>query len=633
MTHAFDADRVTVRPSRDVPVPEPTEVLPTLEEAEATLLNMAKGLFPFAAEGPVPVTWTDLPAGRGAERMTPEDRAHALEARFRTLVEQIPAVTFMAALGDGQNEIYVSPHVEALLGYTQAEWIANPVLWYARLHPDDRGIWNDEFMRGCLTGGPFRAECRFLSRDGKAVWVHGEARLVKDDRGRPMLLQGVAYDITESKRAQELLVADAQALEERVAERTRELVAANEALAREIADRRRVEAALRTSEEQLRESQKMEAIGRLAGGIAHDFNNALSIILSYSEVLTNAFKGGSPEAAGLREIERAAEHAAALTTQLLAFGRKQILAPTVVNLNEVVNGMRGLVDGVIGEDIDVRFDLAPSLGTVVVDARQVEQILVNLAVNARDAMPEGGTLTIATDDVVLDDVYASHHQGVVAGPHVVLSVTDSGCGMDAATLARVFEPFFTTKEVGKGSGLGLSTVFGIVQQSGGSIAVESEPEKGARFRIYFPRGAKGLPGAAHPGPGPGPCGGGETILLVEDNGQVREIASKLLKARGYNVLPAANAREAEIMSESFSGEIHLLLTDVVMPKVSGRQLAERLAPTRPTMRILFMSGYTNDTVVRNGVRTGFAFLSKPITPHSLAEKVRGVLDAAVPMAK
>jgi two-component system, cell cycle sensor histidine kinase and response regulator CckA len=600
----------------------------TPAEAEAILAAMAACLFPESVDGFDKVTWTEAAPGVRSGAATVDARVAVVEARFRTLIEQIPAVTFMAALGEGKNEVYVSPHIEALLGYSQAEWLENPVLWYSRLHPDDRKLWNEEFTRGCQTGGPFRAECRLLARSGRVVWVHGEARLARDDRGRPMFLQGVAFDITESKRTQEALVADAIVLEQRVAERTRELLAANEDLAREIADRKRVEAALGASEQQLRQSQKMEAIGRLAGGVAHDFNNLLSIILSYSELLGSRLPPDSPVVDGLREIEHAAEQAAALTAQLLAFGRKQLLAPSVVDLNVVVSGMRDMLVRLVGEDIEVRVRLAPELRRVEVDRRQVEQVLLNLVVNARDAMPEGGTLVVEVDNVDLGDEYAAQHPGVVPGPHAMLSVADTGIGMDASTRARLFEPFFTTKEIGKGTGLGLSTVFGIVQQSGGSISVESEVGEGARFRVYFPSVDAQ---AEFPATEPvhRDAGGTETILLVEDDAQVRSLVQSLLKARGYSVLDAANAREAEFLSEQFSGEIHMLLTDVVMPKVNGRKLAEMLAVSRPAMRTLFMSGYTDDAVVRNGVgATGAALLQKPITPRALAEKVRQVLDAA-----
>ncbi len=594
-----------------------------VEALEALLAALARGAFPDFLPGIEMMTWGEPSEGADGPA---EERASAMEARFRTLVEQIPAVTFMAVLGTGKNELYVSPQIEALLGFSQAEWLENPLLWYSQLHPEDRAVWNAEFARGCQAGGRFRAECRFLTRGGVPVWIRGEARLYKDAQGRPKFIQGVAFDVTESRRAQQVLVADAAVLEERVAERTKALLEANRELAREIADRKRVEEALQASEQQLRQSQKMEALGRLAGGIAHDFNNLLSVVLSYGDALQHGLPPGHPVRSGLLEIERAGQRAAALTSQLLAFGRVQLLAPAIVDLNGVASGMANMLARLIGEDIDIQFRLSPNLRKVSVDPRQVEQVLMNLAVNARDAMPDGGTLVVETANVDLAEAHASAHEGVVPGPHVLLTVTDTGVGMDAATRARVFEPFFTTKDVGKGSGLGLSTVFGIVQQSGGTITVDSEPGEGARFQVLFPSveaGASEQPGALL---GP-PANGTETILLVEDDAQVRALATMLLRARGYGVLAAANGGDALLMSERFSGEIHLLLTDVVMPRMSGRELADRLAASRPSTKVLFMSGYTDDAVIRLGVgRADIAFLPKPLKVQTLAAKVRETLD-------
>jgi CheY-like chemotaxis protein len=327
------------------------------------------------------------------------------------------------------------------------------------------------------------------------------------------------------------------------------------------------------------------------------------------------------------EIKKAGQRAADLTRQLLMFSRQQVLAPRVLDVNELLSGMEKMLHRLVGEDIDLVATLAASLGTVRVDPGSLEQVIMNLVVNARDAMPTGGHLTIETANVVLDEAYAHDHLGVKAGPHILLSVSDTGTGMDRATQARIFEPFFTTKEKGKGTGLGLSTVFGIVQQNGGTVWVYSEPRKGTTFKVYLPvvdaAVDESLVSIA-----PTTLRGSETILLVEDEEQVRVVACGILKRQGYRVLEARNAGEALLLCEKFADPIHLLLSDVVMPQMSGPELAKRLAAIRPAMKILCMSGYTDDAVVRHGaLEAGFAFIQKPFTPDTLRRKVRAVLEA------
>jgi two-component system cell cycle sensor histidine kinase/response regulator CckA len=394
------------------------------------------------------------------------------------------------------------------------------------------------------------------------------------------------------------------------------------------AGRIRAEEALRQSEDQLRQAQKMEAVGRLAGGVAHDFNNVLSVILSYGEMIHGDLRGDDPMRGDIEEIMKAAQRAAALTRQLLLFSRQQVVEPKVLDLNENLGGMEKMLRRILGEDVDVAFRPAPKLGRIRADPSNVEQVIMNLVVNARDAMPTGGKLTIETANVDLDDDYASRHVGATAGRHVMLAITDTGIGMDRATQARIFEPFFTTKEPGKGTGLGLSTVFGIAQQSGGNVWVYSEPGKGTTFKVYFPRveAEVYVPGDRVP---PTTLRGHETILLVEDEGQVRVVAQGILKRNGYSVIVAQNAGEALILCEGYAGIIHMLLTDVVMPQMSGAELAKRISKTRPEMKVLCMSGYTDDSIVRHGVlESGVAFLQKPFTPESLTRKVREVLDGA-----
>jgi two-component system cell cycle sensor histidine kinase/response regulator CckA len=383
----------------------------------------------------------------------------------------------------------------------------------------------------------------------------------------------------------------------------------------------------RKLEEQLRHAQKMEAVGRLAGSVAHDFNNLLSVILSYSTMALGSLKGVDPLRADLEAIKRAGERAAELTQQLSAFSRRQVLALKIVDLNEVVRESERLLRRLLGEDIELTTRFDRHLSKIKVDPGQVDQVVMNLAVNARDAMPQGGKLTIETKDVVLDGSFAAEHFGVTEGPHVLLAVSDTGTGMDKETQSRIFEPFFTTKDPGKGTGLGLSTVFGIVQQSGGSIWVYSEPGVGTSFKLYFPCALGDADEAIESAP-PAAIHGTETVLLVEDQDEVRRVASEILRRQGYCVLETRNAGEALLECERHSRTIHLLLTDVVMPRMNGRELAERLLKTRPGLRVLYMSGYTENAVVDHGILdSGIAYLQKPLVPLALARRVREVLDA------
>jgi PAS domain S-box-containing protein len=415
-------------------------------------------------------------------------------------------------------------------------------------------------------------------------WLHTRKIPILDAFGQPRHLLGVSVDITEQKLARDAL------------------------------------------QEQLRQAQKMEAVGRLAGGVAHDFNNLLSVIMGYTSLSMERTHGDDPLRGQLEEVLSAAERARDLTRQLLAFSRQQVLEPRVVNLNEVIGQVERMLERLIGEDVEFLAVKSPDLGNVRVDPSQIEQVLMNLVVNARDAMPKGGKLTIETANVTLDETYASEHPIITPGPHVMLAVSDTGHGMDRATQERIFEPFFTTKEVGRGTGLGLSTVFGVVRQSGGHIWVYSEPGRGAVFKVYFPCVAADTE-TDGPRPRPVPRSGTETILVLEDEEQVRRVVLAMLARGGYRVLEAATPDQALEFARNGQQTIDLLLTDVVMPKMSGPEVVRRVRELRPELKAICMSGYTDETVVRHGIlESGVAFLQKPITPDSLRRKIRSVLD-------
>jgi signal transduction histidine kinase/ActR/RegA family two-component response regulator len=411
-------------------------------------------------------------------------------------------------------------------------------------------------------------------------------------------------------------------------QRSVELAMTNAVLQAQVREREKAEQALAESEEQLRQSQKLEALGTLAGGVAHDFNNLLSVIMGYAHLTSSEVPADSPLRADLAEIGQAATRASGLVKQLLAFSRKQVLQPRIVDLNNVVGGMEKMLRRLIGEDIQLHARLAPDIARIRADPGQLEQVVMNLVVNGRDAMPKGGTLTIETASVMLDEKYEHRPEAIAAGPAVMLVVSDSGIGMDAATRRRIFEPFFTTKEPGKGTGLGLSTVYGIVRQSGGSITVYSEPGEGCTFRVYFP------PVGAAEKTGEVPVfttdllAGHETVLLVEDEAQVRSLVRRCLTSKGYAVLDASHGKEALEVADEHRGTIQLLLTDVVMPHMSGKELAERMRAQRPDIRVLFFSGHSDEAIERHGVLTPeSAFLQKPVDPDVLLRTVRDVLDA------
>ena len=493
--------------------------------------------------------------------------------------------------------------------------------------PDFLPVQRYDIRRPANAGGGF--EVRYWSPCNLPI-LHSDGRLrcilhcVEDVTSFVRLLHeqpGESGDFAASTEMGHFAMARlARGLERHVAERTAELAAANEKLAHELEERQRLE-------EQFRQAQKMEAVGRLAGGVAHDFNNLLTVIQGYGEALL-AGESDQRRRHKLEQMLRASDRAAGLTRQLLAFSRQQILQPRVLDLNNVVADTSAMLRRVIGEDVELATALAPDLGNVKADAGQLEQVLMNLAVNARDAKPSGGRLTIETANVELDAAFGSRRGFTVQpGPHVMLAVTDTGVGMSAATRQRIFEPFFTTKDVHRGTGLGLAMVYGVVRQSGGSIWVYSEPGQGACFKIYLPRVDENAEPSECPLPAAAARGGAETVLLVEDEEDLRELVRSTLEEHGYQVLAASGRDQALQLLGDAANPVDLLLTDLVMAGKNGRELGEEVRSQLPATKIVYMSGYTDDVVVRRGViEAGMPFLQKPFRPADLLCKLRRVLD-------
>jgi len=549
-----------------------------------------------------------------------EARARRLSLFLDSIVENLPAMVFLKDAKTLRFERF-NRAGEELIGLSRDEMIGKGDHDF---FPPEQADFFTAKDREVLEKGTLQDISEEPIQTPRGTrWLHTRKIPLVGEDGEPLYLLGMSIDITEQKQAEEVLRASHQELERRVAERTVELE-------RQIEERVRAERALASAEAGLRQSQRIEAVGRLAGGVAHDFNNVLGVVLGYCESVLRQLGPAHPLRQEVQEIERAASRGAALTSQLLAFSRQQVLQPRILDLNEVVHDMERMLPRLLGEDIHLDIVIGRDLPSILADRSQVEQVLMNLVVNARDAMPTGGKLTIETGQLELDEDYVRQHAGARVGQHVMLAVTDTGLGMDKATQARAFEPFFTTKELGRGTGLGLATAFGIVKQSGGSIWVYSEQGHGTTFKVFFPM----ADGAVRrdrdePAEAEAPPAGTETVLLVEDDDQLRALISAQLKRLGYRTIACGNARDA--LRLAGREPIDLLLTDVVMPDMGGRALSEQFKQLSPATRVLFMSGYTDDAVVRHGVlESSVAFLQKPFTPTALAQRLREVLHGAPP---
>jgi PAS domain S-box-containing protein len=500
--------------------------------------------------------------------------------------ERIYQSTFEEALiGIAQTSLNgtflrVNRHLCDLLGYTPEELTATDFMTIS--HPDD--LVEDMAARSAMASGAldrYTREKRYRRKDNRFIWTKLTVSVHRGAAGQPSYFISFIEDITERNRA----------------------------------------------EEELRQAHKMEAVGRLAGGIAHDFNNLLTAIVGYADLVLRQLSTDSVLRNDVEEIRRAGHSAASLTRQLLAFSRKQVLTPQILDLNASVSDVTKLLHRLIGEHIRLEWRLSTPLDRVRADAGQIEQVILNLALNARDAMLTGGTLSIETANVELDHSYVVDHPGAQAGPHVMLAISDTGVGMAKSVQQHIFEPFYSTKASGQGTGLGLATVYGIVRQSGGSIFVDSEPGHGTTFKIFLPRVEQTADISEAPTHAPRVFAGAETVLLVEDQPEVRSVAREMLGRHGYTVIEAATGSEALVAARNHDGGIHLLVTDVVMPGLSGRALAEQFVQQQPAARVLFMSGYTDDNIVQQGLLDGrVAFIQKPFTPTALLQKVREALD-------
>jgi len=520
-------------------------------------------------------------AGIAIEYHHTRTELQAAEQRYRTLVERLPAITYIAEVGSLGRWHFVSPQIESMLGFSADEWLSDPGIWMRCIHEDDRQIALAAEKRVQETGELYQAEYRMCARDGRILWFRDEAKLLEAPDGSIPLMQGVLYDITEYKRL----------------------------------------------EDQLRQAQKMEAVGQLAGGVAHDFNNLLMVIQAHADRILGQLPQTDSSYADAVEIHNATTRAASLTSQLLAFSRKQILQPKVLDLGAVLTEVGKMLERLLGATITLQLEIQPGIGKIKVDRSQLEQAILNLAVNARDAMPAGGTLAIQARNVHFSETQVWQHSSLPSGSYVALTISDTGVGIDPDAQSRIFEPFFTTKAPGKGTGLGLSMVYGVVKQSDGAITVESVLGRGTTFKIFLPKcdeeAASGQSALAQPEKSTG----SETILLVEDQTAIREVISAYLMRLGYNVLTAPDGEAALSIAATQQKSIDLVVTDLLMPNMGGLELATRMKQLHPETRVLFMSGYPDEAIrSQEGLTEDVEVMQKPFSMKSLAAKARSILD-------
>ena len=517
-------------------------------------------------------------AAREAERDAADEARRQLEERYRGLVQSVNAVVWRADPATFRFT-FVSDQAETLLGYPLSAW-TEPGFWFGHLHPEDRASAEQVCREAIAERRSHELRYRMVAANGDAVWISDRVRVIPDPRGGVEIV-GVMMDISEQKRL----------------------------------------------EDGLRQTQMMEAVGLLAGGIAHDFNNLLGVITGYAELAQRALEPGHHARSRVEEILRAAERAAGLTRQLLAFSRRQVVQPRLLDLKDVVHGLEPMLKRILGEDVLLTTRFEPEGAVVNADPGQVEQVIMNLAINARDAMPRGGRLTVRTARATLSEAFVRTHPGARAGAHVLLEVSDEGLGMDAATVARIFEPFFTTKEMGRGTGLGLSTVYGIVKQSDGYIAVESAPGAGSVFKVFLPTAEGDAAERAAPAR-PESAGGTETILLLEDEDALRTIAREILEEAGYRILEARDVGHGVALASKTTGSIDAILSDVVMPGASGPQGVALIRALHPRIRVLYMSGYPDLDQRHGELSPEDEMIEKPFSADALLRRMRGVLDRA-----
>jgi two-component system, cell cycle sensor histidine kinase and response regulator CckA len=524
-----------------------------------------------------------------AQDVTERRRA---EEQYRTLVEHLPLTMFTRPMTVHGTNLFVSRQVEEMLGYTVEDWMSDPDMINKSIHPDDVGRVVEAVTRLREHGEPMDLEYRFLAPDGRVIWVEDVSYVVRDDAGKPLFVQGFLLDISARRQAE--------------------------------ADRDQLR-------EELYQAQKLEAVGRLAGGVAHDFNNMLTAIKGYGQLLLDSLEPGTDTHAEAAQILRAVEQASALPRQLLAFSRNQTLEPQPVDLNEVVATASGLLRRLIGERIELDVSLRARDSVALLDAAQFENVLVNLALNARDAMPDGGTLAITTDDVEVDAATAAEHKAR-PGAYVLVEIADTGQGMDADTKAHAFEPFFTTKGLGDGTGLGLSTVYGLVNQSGGFIVLDSAPTSGSTFSLHFPCAGEAAESRVDGDEGAQrvrPEGAPRTVLLAEDEELVRGLVARILEEGGFAVHSAASGEDALALHDGLDGAVDVLVTDMAMPGMSGRALARRLRERHPRIPIVLMSGYTEEApALDSDDDVGVTFLEKPFSPAALIKAIDAVVAQA-----